>query len=345
MQLGKVIRTYRKNKNMTQEEMAGRLGVTAPAVNKWENGNSFPDITLLAPIARLLDISLNTLLSFHEELTEEEIRAVIYELDAMLKERPYDQVFQWARRKLEEYPNCEQLIWQAALILDVQRIVEKIPDAEKYDAYLLSLYTRALESGDEAIRRHAAEALFGFYMRKEAYEQAEGYLIYFSAQDPMRKIKQAQLHQAAGRRTEAYKAYEELLFSIYQAVNLALQGIYSLALQDQNLEKAQMLADKQAEMARCFGMGKYYEACAGLEIATIKKDTEAVLEIMREMLSGLEQIGSFSTNPLYEHMDFKETREEFRKEMKQNLLAAFQDEESFGFLKKDQRWQELVRFT
>ena len=60
MQIGEVIRKYRKQKNMTQEEMANRLGVTAPAVNKWENGNSLPDITLLAPIARLLDITLDT---------------------------------------------------------------------------------------------------------------------------------------------------------------------------------------------------------------------------------------------------------------------------------------------
>ena len=50
MQIGEVIRTYRKRKDMTQEEMARRLGVTAPAVNKWEKGNSLPDITLLAPI-------------------------------------------------------------------------------------------------------------------------------------------------------------------------------------------------------------------------------------------------------------------------------------------------------
>ena len=56
MSLGKVIRKYRKLKNLTQEEMAGKLGVTAPAVNKWENENSFPDITLLAPIAILLEI-------------------------------------------------------------------------------------------------------------------------------------------------------------------------------------------------------------------------------------------------------------------------------------------------
>lgn len=40
MQIGEVIRKNRKNRNLTQEEMASRLGVTAPAVNKWENGVS-----------------------------------------------------------------------------------------------------------------------------------------------------------------------------------------------------------------------------------------------------------------------------------------------------------------
>ena len=39
MQIGEIIRKYRKEKNMTQEEMANRLGVTAPAVNKWERGD------------------------------------------------------------------------------------------------------------------------------------------------------------------------------------------------------------------------------------------------------------------------------------------------------------------
>ena len=40
MQIAEVIRTYRKKLNLTQEEMANRLGVSAPAVNKWENGGS-----------------------------------------------------------------------------------------------------------------------------------------------------------------------------------------------------------------------------------------------------------------------------------------------------------------
>lgn len=40
MQTGAIIRKYREEKNMTQKEMANRLGVSAPAVNKWENGLS-----------------------------------------------------------------------------------------------------------------------------------------------------------------------------------------------------------------------------------------------------------------------------------------------------------------
>ena len=72
MQIGEIIRKYRKSKNMTQEEMASRLGVTAPAVNKWESGSIYPDITLLAPLARLLEIDLNTLFTFHETLSKKE---------------------------------------------------------------------------------------------------------------------------------------------------------------------------------------------------------------------------------------------------------------------------------
>ena len=98
MKTGEVIRKYRKQKELTQEEMAARLGVTAPAVNKWENGNSLPDIALLAPIARLLGVSLEELLSFREELTEEEIRALLNELGERMKKTVMTALFAGRRR-------------------------------------------------------------------------------------------------------------------------------------------------------------------------------------------------------------------------------------------------------
>lgn len=194
MQIGEVIRKHRKIKNLTQEEMANRLGVTAPAVNKWENGNSFSDIMLLAPIARLLDITVDILLSFHEELTPEEIESMSYEMDAMLKKESYENVFQWAKQKIETYPNCEKLIWQFAVVLDGQRTTKDVQSPETYDEYILECYGRVLNSRQEELRNLAAGSLFGFYMRKEQYEKAEEYLQYFSIQNPERKRKQAAVY-------------------------------------------------------------------------------------------------------------------------------------------------------
>ena len=60
---GITIRNLREQKELTQEELAARIHVSAKAVSKWETGKGFPDISLLEPLARALDISVIELLS------------------------------------------------------------------------------------------------------------------------------------------------------------------------------------------------------------------------------------------------------------------------------------------
>ena len=323
MSLGKVIRKYRKIRNLTQEEMAGRIGVTAPAVNKWENENSYPDITLLAPIARLLDISLDTLLSFHENLTIEEINEIIREANLKLKEKSYDEAFQWAKKILEQYPNCEQLILNIAIIFNSHLIVQDVSKKAEYDEYFFSLYIRVLDSDDEALRIKAADSLVEFYMRKKQYDKAEKYLKYFSIQNPERKIKQAQIYAETGRIKEAYKTYEELLFSDYQKINMELHGMYMLALYDNDIKRAHKLVDKHKELARCFEMGKYHEISSSLDLATLEKDVDSVVAIMEEMLSCVGQIGDFRKSLLYEHMDFKEIKKRLYNRNEKKSIKLF----------------------
>lgn len=333
MQVGEVIRKYRKSKNMTQEEMARRLGVTAPAVNKWEHGNSLPDITLLMPIARLLGISTDELLSYQQELTAEEIGEILKKATTMLEEMPYQDAFAWAKEKLEQYPNCESLILQMAVLLDAERTIQEIPDPETYDAYINACYGRVLQSKDEKIRNSAADSLFHFYMKKREYEKAGEYLNYFSEQDPARKEKEAQLYSETGQVEEAYKTYEHLLFSEYQRVNGIFHGMYLLALKQEDLKMAHLLVDKQVELVKCFEMGKYYEAASQLELATIEKEEDWVIALMKEMLADVSLINSFYESPLYRHMEFKKPGEKFFEELRKNLLKCFRDEETYGFLK------------
>ena len=61
---GAKIAALRKIRNMTQEQLAAQLGISAPAVSKWETGSSYPDITLLAPLARALGTNLDMIRYF-----------------------------------------------------------------------------------------------------------------------------------------------------------------------------------------------------------------------------------------------------------------------------------------
>ena len=76
MKISQIVKEKRKNLGLTQENIAEYLGVSTPAVSKWENGTTYPDITLLPGLARLLKTDLNTLLSFNEEMSEIEINNV-----------------------------------------------------------------------------------------------------------------------------------------------------------------------------------------------------------------------------------------------------------------------------
>ena len=62
MNFGKIIFDLRKKKNLTQEELAAELGVTAAAVSKWEKGYSLPDILMLCSLADFFQVSADTLL-------------------------------------------------------------------------------------------------------------------------------------------------------------------------------------------------------------------------------------------------------------------------------------------
>ena len=68
MTIGKRIGLLRKEKGLTQEELASHMGVSPQAVSKWENDQTCPDISALPKLAGLLGVSVDELLSGKQEL-------------------------------------------------------------------------------------------------------------------------------------------------------------------------------------------------------------------------------------------------------------------------------------
>lgn len=63
VKIGQFIKAIRKEKNLTQREVAERLGISEKTVSKWETGNGLPEVSLMLPLCSFLEISVNELLS------------------------------------------------------------------------------------------------------------------------------------------------------------------------------------------------------------------------------------------------------------------------------------------
>lgn len=62
MEIGKIIKKYRTEKELTQEELANILFVSRQLISKWENGKSYPDLNQLIQLSDYFDLSLDELM-------------------------------------------------------------------------------------------------------------------------------------------------------------------------------------------------------------------------------------------------------------------------------------------
>ena len=69
-EIGKFIAELRKEKNMTQQELANKLKITDRAISHWENGRSMPDAGIMLELCKVLDINVNELLSAKKIMEE-----------------------------------------------------------------------------------------------------------------------------------------------------------------------------------------------------------------------------------------------------------------------------------
>ena len=77
LSIGSNIRQLRLQKNITQEQLAEAMQVTCAAVSKWERGESYPDITLLQPLAYYFNITLDELMGYQAAKIEQEIETIL----------------------------------------------------------------------------------------------------------------------------------------------------------------------------------------------------------------------------------------------------------------------------
>ena len=101
--LAHTISEKRREKGITQEQLAEFVGVTKASVSKWETGQSLPDLTLLPCLAAYFNISVDELIGFRPEMTQDEIRRFHRETAEAFTHRPFREVMEKCRKTAKEY--------------------------------------------------------------------------------------------------------------------------------------------------------------------------------------------------------------------------------------------------
>lgn len=134
------IRSLRKEKGLTQEQIAEVFGVTVGAVHKWEAGMSTPELTLMMEIADFFDVSLDTLVGF--DVRDNRIEVLAGRLRKMIDNMDTAALAE-AEKAIKKYPNNFKIVCECA---NVYRSFGIIGETDK------SLLTKSIELYEQAIK-------------------------------------------------------------------------------------------------------------------------------------------------------------------------------------------------
>ena len=103
--IGENIKHMRRERNITQEELAELFGVSCTAVSKWERGETYPDITLIFPLANYFEVSVDELMGYNSVRIEQEIQDIIKQRNDLFNMGKMKEAVELMSRARKEYPN------------------------------------------------------------------------------------------------------------------------------------------------------------------------------------------------------------------------------------------------
>jgi len=176
IKLGEKIRTLRKQRNISQEILAGSLGVSFQAVSKWETGAAMPDVTLIPAIACFFSVSTDELFDFNLYETEQKVMEICSRSWEFRDKEP-EKAEEILREGLKKYPGNDIILNNLLYVIPYpERAEEAISlcralievtrqDDVKYDA--CRILAEAYKSiGEYGLCREAIEMIPEIYFTK-----------------------------------------------------------------------------------------------------------------------------------------------------------------------------------
>ncbi len=218
MSIGTTIKKLRRERDMTQEQLADYLGITANAVSQWECDRTAPDISQLPMLVRIFDISADELLEIDLAKKESEISELydeIYKLSQIGKKR---EAFELAQIAYKKYPDNYDLMFAYAshfcyIVHDQSYSAE---EKEKFRTESIKLMENIVGGcTKENLRQNAMSDLCWMYRDQGQLEKAEEIVNKFPIMCNSREFLRAGLYSG----NEGINATRRLLFVLTELLS------------------------------------------------------------------------------------------------------------------------------
>lgn len=329
MKINEIIKEKRLALGYTQEQLAKYLNLTTPAVNKWERGVTYPDITILPALARVLKTDLNTLLSFKDDLSDYEVGLFLNEIAKM----EFEQAYQFAINKINEYPTCYSLIINVVALLQGMLEMSKVSDVSKYHQEIDELIERALQSDDLTITNQARVLLISKHLKAKDYIRVEELINELPHVNFIDKKEQLiKLSIAKKQYKEAAKLQEEAILNSANKLSMMLLTLMDIAINEERDDDAKEIADIYQEICTSLDLWKYTTYLAHFQYYSIKKNRIKCLKTLVPMLKSITNKWEINNSPLYRHINTKKVDSSFPVKMKEMMIDSIRNDQELDFL-------------
>lgn len=169
--IGQYIQFLRKQKHLSQKQLAEELGVSFQAVSKWETGDGDPDITMLPALSNYFGVTVDSLLGMNDIKKSEryeEINLIWAEND---QNKLHHENVVLMRQALKDFPNNHLLLIQ--LSTSLEKLSGTIEERSRYLRESIAVQEQILRYGEESEVRSATRFNICFaYWKAGEYEKA-----------------------------------------------------------------------------------------------------------------------------------------------------------------------------
>jgi transcriptional regulator with XRE-family HTH domain len=344
LNIGNKIAELRKAKGMTQEQLALALGISAPAVSKWETDNSYPDITLLCPLARALDTNVDTLLEYEEVLSEEKIQAYINEIIEIGRNQDVLLANKKLQKLLCQYPNSVSLKFHAVSLLTTFQVMHpECSEAKRneWEIQKTNLLEEIYESKNPTYMNHSISALAALAIQNNKLDKAEKLLEQLPENIGDITHYWVQIYLKRGNKDKALELLQKRMFSlahqILSCLSLMIEKVHT------DNDKALELCAIYQKIEKVFEInGKSSELVYALTYNRAGRENEATSSIIHYLESWIK-----NEMPVPNPILFSPTIK-FKQEMsgnmvsKEMILRSLEADETFSKICENEEVKRLI---